>query len=86
MRRSSLYFCFKATSLSQYSRARAGSWIEQGPITTSRRLFGSVPVTTATDSLRPLRTVSLDLADWGISCWRRLGGVNGLYPRTEKEN
>lgn len=82
MRRSSLYFCLRVRSLSQYSRAAAGSWIEQGPMTTKSRCFASVPVTTSTASLRPFRTVSLDLADWGISCWRRSGGVRGLYPRT----
>jgi len=82
IRRSSLYLAFSLMSLSQYSRAAAGSWIEQGPIMTSRRWFGSLSLTMATDSLRPWRTVPLDLAVWGISCWRRSGAVRGLYPRT----
>ena len=82
MRRSSWYFCLSVNSLSQYSSAAGGSWIEQGPITTRRRLCGSVPVTTETASLRPAMTVAFDLEVWGISCWRRSGGVRGLYPRT----
>lgn len=58
--------------------------MEQGPMMTNRRPFSSVFVTTATDSLRPSRTVCLDLEVWGISCCRRSGGVRGLYPRTVK--
>jgi len=55
-------------------------------MTTRRRCFGSVPVTTSTASLRPFMTVSFDFRVWGISCWRRSGGVRGLYPRTEGVN
>lgn len=72
------YFSLRARSLSQYSRAAGGSWMEHGPMTTRRRLLVSVPWTTETDSLRPFRTVCLDLGVWGISCWRRSGGVRGL--------
>jgi hypothetical protein len=60
--------CLRVRSLSQYSSAAAGSWIEQGPMITSRRCLLSVPCTTSTASFRPEMTVSFDFGVWGISC------------------
>ena len=62
MRRSSSYFFLSSSRRSQYSNAMAGSWIEQGPITTMSLLFSSTPWTTSTASLRELMTVSLDFS------------------------
>ena len=78
MRSSPLCFSFSFKSRSQYSSAALGSWIEQGPMMTRSRSFGSVPLTTATASSRLVMTVALDSAVWGISCWSRSGGVRGL--------
>ena len=78
MSKSSLYCSLSTESLEQYSRAAAGSWIEQGPMTTRRRFLVSRPLTMATDSLRPARTVAFEVAVWGMSCWRKSGAGRGL--------
>jgi hypothetical protein len=78
MRRVSAYLALRARSRVAYSRAATGSWIEQGPMMTRRRWRGSVPWMRAAASLRAVMTVSFEAGVWGISCWRRWGGVRGL--------
>lgn len=82
MSNSFLCFSFSFSSRSQYSSADSRSWMEHGPMMTRSRLFVSLPLTTSSDSVRPSSTVFFDSGVCAISCWRRPGGVSGLYPRT----
>ena len=51
--------------------------MEQGPTITRSRLSGSVPLTTATASLRALRTVCFDFVVYANHMSRKLGTKAG---------
>src|SRR5580698_2636090 len=59
-----------------YSRAAAGSWMEQGPTTTTRR--SSDPLRMFTIWWRASKTVREALSVTGISSSRKTGGITTL--------
>lgn len=65
MQRSGESLSARSFSRAAYSRAVAGSWMEQGPQITRRR--SDWPVTIEMASLRPLMTVFWALEVMGIS-------------------